>query len=242
MKVAVISDIHANLEALEAVSRAISESGAEAIYFAGDVVGYGPDPNECTRWVMENADLAVVGNHDHAAAGLMDAEAFNRNAREAIVWTWSRLEPWAVDYIRCLPYVQSDGNITLAHSSPKGPENWDYIFTLWDAEMNFAHFEGSLCFVGHSHQPVCVGMDPQGTVSVIPGEAFTVREGWRYLVNVGSVGQPRDGNPDACVAFFDSESSRFNLVRIPYDVGKTQGKMIRSGLPRALAERLAGGR
>ena len=242
MRIAVVSDIHSNLEALQALERAFEGIGVDAVYFAGDVVGYGPDPNACTRWVMENADLAVMGNHDCAALGSMDIEGFNPSAREAIVWNAEKMEPWARDYISSLPMVLSREGVTLVHANPREPEGWNYILSLWDAEMNFSHFQGSFCFVGHSHQPVSVVMDAGGQVSILPGDSFLVEEGARYLVNVGSVGQPRDGNPEACFGLLDTEKGEFHILRSAYDFRETQRKMIQAGLPRSLADRLAEGR
>jgi predicted phosphodiesterase len=242
MKIAIVSDIHSNLEALEAVHRTIEEIGVDGIYFAGDVVGYGPDPNACTRWVMENTDLAVMGNHDIAALGEMDIESFNPNAKKAIIWNCDQMEDWATEYISTLPMVTSRNSVTLVHANPQDPESWNYIFSLWDAEMNFSYFESTFCFVGHSHQPVIVKMDRSGQVSVLPGSSFTVDDGARYLVNVGSVGQPRDGNPDSCFGLLDTEKGEFSFLRSPYEFRKTQEKMMDAGLPEPLAERLAEGR
>lgn len=242
MKIAVVSDIHSNLEALEAVQNAIEGIGVDVIYFAGDVVGYGPDPNACTRWVMENAELAVMGNHDIAALGMIDIESFNPNAKKAIIWNADHMEEWATDFITTLPMMMSKDGVTIVHANPQEPESWNYIFSLWDAEKNFSYFESTFCFVGHSHQPVTVGMDLEGHVSVLPGDSFTVEEGTRYLINVGSVGQPRDGNPDACFGLLDTDKGEFSIVRSPYEIKITQEKMISAGLPKPLADRLAEGR
>jgi predicted phosphodiesterase len=242
MKIAVVSDIHSNLEAVEAVGKAIGELGVDAIYFVGDVVGYGPDPNACTRWVMENVDLAVMGNHDIAALGRIDIDNFNLNAKEAIIWNSEQMEDWATDYITTLPMLMSLDGVTIVHANPQEPESWNYIFSLWDAERNFSHFETTFCFVGHSHQPVTVGMDDSGQVSVLPGDSFTVDDGTRYLVNVGSVGQPRDGNPEACFGLLDTDKGEFSILRSPYEFKITQEKMISAGLPKPLADRLAEGR
>lgn len=242
MKIAIVSDIHSNIEALEAVRKTIQNIGVDAIYFAGDVVGYGPDPNACTAWVMENTDLAVMGNHDIAALGKIDIDTFNPSAKQAIIWTSDQMENWATDYISTLPMVISRDGVTLVHANPQDPESWNYIFSLWDAEMNFSYFDSTFCFVGHSHQPVIVAMDGSGQASVLPGESFIVEDGSRYLINVGSVGQPRDGNPDACFGLLDLEKGEFSFQRSPYEFQATQEKMISAGLPRPLADRLAEGR
>ncbi len=242
MKIAIVSDIHSNLEALEAVERVINDIGVDAIYFVGDVVGYGPDPNACTRWVMENAGLAVMGNHDSAELGNIDIDSFNPNAKKAIIWNSDQMEDWAIDYITTLPMVMSQEGVTIVHANPQEPESWNYIFSLWDAERNFSYFESRFCFVGHSHQPVTVGMDATGQVSVLPGEFFTMDDGARYLINVGSVGQPRDGNPAACFGILDTDKGEFSIHRSPYEIKVTQEKMISAGIPKPLADRLAEGR
>jgi predicted phosphodiesterase len=242
MKIAVVSDIHSNLEALEAVEKAIDGVGVDAIYFVGDVVGYGPDPNACTMWIMENADIAVMGNHDAAALGEIDIENFNPNAKKAIMWNSDQMEGWAFDYIKTLPMVASQNGVTVVHANPQEPESWNYIFSLWDAERNFSYFESDFCFVGHSHQSVTVGMEESGQVSVLPGDSFTVDAGTRYLINVGSVGQPRDGNPEACFGLLDTDKGIFAIHRAPYEFKITQEKMVKAGLPKSLADRLAEGR
>ena len=242
MRVVIISDIHSNLEALQAVGKSIRDLGVDEIYFVGDAVGYGPDPNACTAWVMENTVAAVMGNHDSAALGLMDIETFNINARRAIIWNAEQMEGWAVEYLRSLSMMEKRGELTLVHANPKDPGGWNYIFTLWDAEMNFPHFEGPYCFVGHSHQPVAVGMNGSGAVNVIPGNSFQIEEGYRYLINVGSVGQPRDGNPAACFGLLDTDKGEFTFVRTPYEYRVTQEKMLKYGLPKPLVDRLAEGR
>jgi predicted phosphodiesterase len=242
MRIAILSDIHSNLEALEAVCEKMKGLDVDSIYFAGDVVGYGPDPNMCTSWVLNNADVAVAGNHDFAAVDMMDSDSFNSNARDAIQWNARQLEADLSSYLVSLPMIETRNGVTLVHASPRFPDQWEYIFTLWDAEENFTHFDNTFCFVGHSHQPVMVVMNPEGSVAVVPGDKLVAEDGCRYLINVGSVGQPRDGNPDACFGLLDTETSEFSLVRVKYDVSATQEKMQREGLPQALADRLSEGR
>lgn len=242
MKLAIVSDIHSNLEALMAVDAEISRQGVDAIYFAGDVVGYGPEPAECTRWVRERSRIAVAGNHDHAVLGKTDIEGFNENARAAVLWSVDVMDNGAMDYLDGLPYQATEGDVTVVHANPRSPDSWDYIFTLWDAETNFAHFPGRFCFVGHSHQPVVVSMDGAGVVSVVPSTGLPLEDDNRYLINVGSVGQPRDGNPAACFGILDTDTNRFSLVRVPYDIGATQARMRKAGLPGHLADRLVEGR
>jgi len=242
MKIAILSDIHSNLEALDAVSSRFDDLAVDEVFFVGDVVGYGADPKECTRWVAENASLAVAGNHDFAAVGLIEADSFNAYARDAIEWNAEHMGEEAVDYLNGLPLTVSRDGITLAHANPSMPDEWGYIFTLWDAEMNFSYFDGYVCFVGHSHQPVVVRMDGDNGVSVAPGGQVNLLEDSKYLINVGSVGQPRDGNPDACFGLLDTDSKDFPLIRVSYDINTTHRKMTDAGLPAALADRLLEGK
>ncbi len=242
MKIAIISDIHSNLEAMEAVAEELVNLSVDEVYFAGDAVGYGADPDPCTHWVAENADLAVAGNHDFAAVGIIESDSFNLYAREAIRWNAEHLGEEEARYLSDLPLTETRNGITIVHANPSLPEEWGYIFTLWDAEMNFPYFEGEFCFVGHSHQPVVVRMDSDGAVSIVPGDSLHLEEDSRYLINVGSVGQPRDGNPAACFGLIDMEKSEFSLIRVTYDVGKTHEKMSELGLPQPLADRLLEGK
>ena len=242
MKIAIVSDIHSNLEALQAVDSTMADLGVDVVYFVGDAVGYGPDPALCSAWVQERSQLSVMGNHDYAALGLMETESFNPNAKKAIKWNSDQMGRQAKDFLAALPMTAEKDGVTLVHANPREPEGWNYIFSLWDAEINFEHFKGNFCFVGHSHQPVAVGMDPAGQVSVQPGDKFRVVDGARYLVNIGSVGQPRDGNPDACFGILDTDENLFSFIRVPYDFSITQKKMLEAGLPEPLADRLAEGR
>jgi diadenosine tetraphosphatase ApaH/serine/threonine PP2A family protein phosphatase len=242
VRTAIISDVHGNLEALEAVERVLREMDVRSLLFAGDAVGYGPDPEACTRWVERHAAFSVAGNHDHAAVGAADAGGFNPLARTALEWTRGMLSAGSAAWLVNLPLMGEAEGAALVHANPRQPAEWGYIMTLWEADISFGYFTAPFCFIGHSHHPVMVRRDPRGTVTVIPGETFRVEEGCRYLVNVGSVGQPRDRNPSACFGLLDRGSGGFSLVRVPYDVGRTQEKMRRAGLPEPLAARLAEGR
>ncbi len=242
MKVAVLSDIHGNLEALEAVDRVLRQMEVRSILFAGDAVGYGPDPEDCVRWVEERSALSVAGNHDHAAVGAADAGGFNPLARAALEWTRDHLSPESAGYLARLPLMGEAEGAAVAHANPRQPGEWGYIMTLWEADISFGYFTAPFCFIGHSHHPVMVKRDPKGGVSVMHDASFRVEQGCRYLVNVGSVGQPRDRNPAACFGLLDRESGDFSLVRVSYDVARTQEKMRKAGLPEPLAARLAEGR
>ena len=242
MKLAFISDIHSNLEALESCLAVIDREGYDAIVCLGDTVGYGPSPNECVELVRSRAGLSLAGNHDHAAIGFLDTSYFNEYARQAIVWTSSVLTSENAEYLRSLEISTEKWNQLFCHSTPFQPEMWNYIFTTEDARLNFAFFEQSTCFIGHSHQPFIVGLTREGEIEVCPDPECKLDPQSRYIINVGSVGQPRDGNPDSCIAFYDTEARHIRLQRVPYAVEKVQERMVRVGLHPFLVERLAYGR
>ncbi len=239
MLVAVISDIHANLEALEAVLEDIDRVGADTVVCLGDVVGYGPDPNPCTEVVSKIAFACVAGNHDYAALGLTDITVFNIYAREAVLWTRSVLTEANRDYLRRCPLEDAFLGGWLVHGSPVEPEEWNYILSVGDARRAFERFDQALCFVGHSHVPGVFDLDSRGFVDVLQAAKVSFETDHRYIVNVGSVGQPRDWDPRAAYGLWDTEENSFELRRLAYDVQTTQRKILAAGLPEFLATRLA---
>ncbi len=241
MRYGLISDIHGNLEALNAVLSEIDKLQIDTILCLGDVVGYGPNPNECASIVKERAAVCLIGNHDEAALGRVDLEFFNYIAREAIEWTMKQLNAESVDYLTPLPYTHEFENNLLVHASPDEPRRWNYIISLEDAEQSFAAFEQQLCFIGHSHTPWVIDLPPEGRMQVRQDYPLTFREPHRYLINVGSVGQPRDRNPAAAFGILDTKKNEYVLKRTTYDVAKTQKKIRAQGLPSFLADRLASG-
>jgi len=240
MRFAVISDVHANLEALEAVLKDIRKRRVEGILFLGDAVGYGPNPNECLQVLSDNCRILLAGNHDRAAAGLTDIEYFNEYAKKAVLWTRQVLTEKSRRLIENLPVQQKlkKENVLLVHSSPKEPEAWHYLVTLWDAEVNFQYFDERICILGHSHLPFVIERLPSGEMITYNSTAG-LGQNERYIINAGSVGQPRDGDPRACYVLFEGGSSEF--VRVEYNIKETQLKMRNAGLPLPLIERLSRG-
>jgi diadenosine tetraphosphatase ApaH/serine/threonine PP2A family protein phosphatase len=241
MHFAVISDVHANLDALIAVMEDIKQRKMEDIFFLGDAVGYGPNPNECIDLLKKNCKVLLAGNHDWGALGITDITHFNEYARYAIEWTKHVLTEEAGRILRSLPLKEElrERDIFLVHSTPRAPEEWHYLLTLWDAEINFHYFQNKFCFLGHSHQPFILEMEPTGEL-VTYREMATIRESSRYIINVGSIGQPRDGDPRACYTII--EDSKVEMVRVEYDVEGVQNKMMKERLPYPLIERLSVGR
>jgi predicted phosphodiesterase len=239
-KYAVISDVHANAEALRAVLRDIRKRQIYQIFFLGDAVGYGPDPDECVGLLKSECQLLIAGNHDWAVLGRTATESFNDGARLAISWTRGILHPGNKEILgRYLLKAEiKEKGITLVHATPYEPEHWHYLMTKSDAERNFECLETDICFIGHSHRPEITEMDRQGVLH-IHKEEIACKKGHRFIINAGSVGQPRDGDPRACYAVF--EGGRVGLVRVEYDIHTTQKKMREAGLPEPLTERLSYG-
>jgi predicted phosphodiesterase len=238
---AVLSDVHSNLEALEAVLKDVGKRGIGEILFLGDAVGYGPDPDGCVSLLQEECGVLIAGNHDWGVCGLTEIDSFNENAKAAILWTRSVMRPENLATLGSLALRVDlrEKDATLVHSTPWETERWHYLLYIGDAELNFRHFDGGVCFIGHSHSPVIIERDASGGVTSHRKAASLVR-GSRFIINAGSVGQPRDGDPRACYALVDD--GRVEFVRVPYPLEITQEKMMRAGLPSFLIDRLAAGR
>ena len=242
MSIVILSDIHSNLESFQAVLQDFSRERVDQVLCLGDVVGYAADPDQCIETLRGLTSHVVAGNHDWAAVGLTDIGYFNPVARAAIEWTASSITADHSAYLKGLPLTLCLRGMLLVHATPCQPESWDYIFSLDDAAMSFHHFDQQVCLTGHSHYPIAFAQDKEGTISVIWDSTFTLLESHRYLINVGSVGQPRDGDARAAYAIYKPEEASFTLRRVSYDITRTQGKIVAAGLPSFLAARLAAGR
>ncbi len=241
MRILVISDIHANLNALEAV---VADAGEiDAAWCLGDLVGYGPDPNECIERIRELPNLiCLIGNHDAAALGQIDINSFNPEARTAVKWTQEALTPTNKDYLRNLPERQVEEPVTLVHGSPRQPV-WEYLLDTRTASKNFDYFDTPYCFVGHSHLPVIYQMKDNYPLAklVIPEPQSRIELEPRAILNPGSVGQPRDHNPKAAYAIFDPEALNWDYRRVEYDISSVQERMKEQSLPARHIERLSAG-
>jgi diadenosine tetraphosphatase ApaH/serine/threonine PP2A family protein phosphatase len=235
----IVTDIHGNLDALDAV---IADAGAaERIWCLGDTVGYGPEPVACLAWVRAHCELVLSGNHDYAAFDPAVAADFNPNAAIAASWTREQLSSADIAYLQSLPSLVERDDVTLAHGSPVDPI-WTYILSVIDAHDAFAAFSGSICFVGHTHVAACYAQDSEMTTR-IPfdnDETFSLGTA-RYIINPGSVGQPRDRDPRAAYLWYDPDHATVTWKRVPYDIERTQAKIRAAGLPERLALRLATG-
>ena len=229
---AIISDIHSNLPALEAVFAHVDSLHVDAVHCLGDIVGYGPFPNECTDIIRERCTHVIKGNHDSGLIGETTLEDFNRYGQEAIRWTEKVIGHENLEYLQQLPFSVIENNFTLVHASPVHPEQWSYVMNRQQAEECFHAFRTDLCFIGHTHVPVIVGED---------GAVGSFRKGTRYLINVGSVGQPRDGDPRSAFGMLDTEIPAYETIRVPYEVEKTMAAIRNAGLPAFLGHRLIQG-
>ena len=236
MRIAVISDIHSNLPALEAVLAKARELNAERFYCLGDLVGYGPFPNECIELVRSHCPVVIKGNHDSGLLGETPTDDFNSLGQQAIKWTKKQITPQNLDYLRRLPLLSVQNDVTLVHASPAEPDQWTYVLTLRSAEECFGAFTTNLCFIGHTHVPVIIGDDM--SINAYKPPSKNGPSSSRFLINVGSVGQPRDGNPFAAFGIIDTETWNYELIRVEYDIEKTATAITNAGLPIALAKRL----
>jgi diadenosine tetraphosphatase ApaH/serine/threonine PP2A family protein phosphatase len=247
VRYAVLSDVHGNLEALSNVLADAASEGALGILCLGDAVGYGADPAPCIELLGERSTRMVAGNHEHGALGLLDVRWFNAAARAAALWTRDRLGADHQNFLTGLPLTSTIGEATCVHASPRRPEEWDYLLSAEDGFQAFGDFESRLCFVGHSHRPGVWSLGSGGPAyEDLAGPAFHDRripfhDGRRYIINVGSVGQPRDRDPRAAYVVWDEDERSVTLRRVTYDHKAAAAKILRAGLPRALADRLAHG-
>ena len=242
MRVLVVSDVHANLPALEAVL-AHARGEYDALWSLGDVVGYGPYPNECIATLCEHPHSAISGNHDHAVLGRISLNDFNSDARQANLWTRDQLDERSRAYLSTLPETMVIDGFTLAHGSPRAPI-WEYLLYARNAEESFGHFDTPVCLVGHTHVPLIFGQGRDGDqVDVLPphpGLTVQLDEG-RYIINPGSVGQPRDGDPTAAYLLLETGLGTFEHRRVAYDVDAMQTVMRSLGFAPRLIARLSFG-
>jgi len=243
MRYALLADIHANLAAFTAVLTDIEHrGGVEGLWCLGDVVGYGPDPSQCIELLRQHNHVCIVGNHDLAAIGKLDLDSFNPDAAYACRWTAPQLSTEDIQYLESLPTVIQKEDFTLVHGSPREPI-WEYLLSVSSAKENFAYFKSRFCLVGHSHVPLVFKQDEDGNCSFIPllANIGQVLGKSRMIINPGGVGQPRDGDPRASYAIYDSDSQVVRLHRVPYDINATQIRMVEKNLPMRLVVRLQHG-
>ncbi len=236
MRIAVLSDIHGNLPALDAVLEALAPF--DAVWQLGDVVGYGPEPDEVVARLRDAGATGVRGNHDAAAIGELETSAFNTDARTAVLWTGTRIGAGTRKWLAALPETSSREGFTLAHGSLRDP-TWEYVLTTPAARANLAILTTAHAFIGHTHVPLVFREDDGLVEMLAPSDGSQLQlDGRRTLLNPGSVGQPRDGDPRASAVLLDTGAGTVKWRRVPYDIATTQARMRAVGLPPRLVERL----
>jgi diadenosine tetraphosphatase ApaH/serine/threonine PP2A family protein phosphatase len=238
---AILGDIHSNLDALEVVLEDCRAQGVTDYLCTGDVVGYGARPHECLEAVRALGCPVVMGNHDYyVSTGDADLSDFNPAAAAVIEWTNAQLSDEEIGFLHDLPFVTTKMGITLVHATMDNPEAFGYVFDHLQAEANFSHQMTPLCFHGHTHCPM-IYEKQMGAVYRIDAQDFKLPIGRKYFINVGSVGQPRDGDPRASYVLYSPKDRTIRFRRLDYDVAAAQAKIREAGLPERLAQRLAYG-
>ena len=240
-KFAILGDIHSNLDALNVVLEDCRANGVTDFLCTGDIVGYGACPHECLSIIRELGCPIVMGNHDHYVSSSQDLNDFNPAAAEVILWTRKHLSVEEIYFLRSLPFSTIKMGITLVHSTLDKPENFGYVFDVDQATAHFIHQLSPLCFHGHTHCPVVFERQNSG-IFIIEAESFQLPMGRKYFINVGSVGQPRDGDPRASYVIYEPKSRNITFRRLEYDVEAAQERILAAGLPPRLASRLAIGK
>ena len=244
MRIAVLSDLHANGDALAAVIRELERRQPDRVYHLGDLVGYNAEPERCVRWAMAHTAGGVLGNHDAVGCGRSAGENFHEAARIAAVWCRDHLSAASRGFLAALPLrLDIEGGATLVHGAPADPDR--YIYSVAQAAHELASPGlsdiGGPVFFGHTHVAGGFVRRKSGVVEPVAPDAVRLREGERALLNPGSVGQPRDRNPDPCFLLFDTETREAIWIRVPYDVEAARAKVLAAGLPAVFADRLRDG-
>lgn len=237
MSILIISDIHANLAAFQAVLDD-AEGQWDTIWCLGDLIGYGPNPNECVELLRQYEHISLSGNHDWAILGKLDVNTFNEEAQAVVRWTQSILNDSTRIYLESLPTTMLQEPFTLAHASPRQPV-WEYILDTYTAAVNFGYFDTPYCLVGHTHVPILFNQEDNFIVPLPPDYGNPIQlNNHRCIINPGSVGQPRDADPRAAYALLDIESMTWEYRRVDYPVAETQAQMREIGMPARLISRL----
>ena len=242
MRYGIFADIHSNLEALDTVIAAYRKETIDKYFCVGDVVGYAANPNECAEKIKALCEIAVAGNHDWAAVNLLSIEYFNPVARQAILWTRDNLDERSKSFLESLKLIHRNNDLTLVHGTLDNPQDFNYMIDGRIAQGTFELLETKICFVGHSHIAGIFNKHKDGRIEYCEEERVKIQDENSYIVNVGSIGQPRDNNPRAAYSIYDTDKKEIQIKRADYDIQKTRERIINAGLPRFLGDRLIIGR
>jgi len=238
MRYAIFSDIHSNLESLESALAAYNKEGIDKYLCVGDIVGYGANPKECMQIIRDKDIITVAGNHDWAIGGRFSIHYFNPYAREAVFWTEEQLDKTELEYLNNLELIYQEEDFCLVHGTLIKPEYFDYLFELSDTKLSFQVMKTNLCFVGHTHSPITFIKDSNNKINFTKDQNIPVEPNKKYIINVGSVGQPRDGDSRGCLCVYDSKEKIIQIKRFEYDIKTAQSKILKVNLPSLLATRL----
>jgi diadenosine tetraphosphatase ApaH/serine/threonine PP2A family protein phosphatase len=240
MRIGILSDVHSNLEALTETLEVLGALRVDRAVCLGDVVGYGASVNECCTLVREACEVTLLGNHDAAVAGRMDYSFYYDAARNALDWTAAHIDPGHREWLRSLPYTHRIDNVGFSHGSPVLPESYEYVFALEQAKDLLPHLAvlDEVTFIGHSHLCKAFALHPSGDVNEVASPRFTLRRGYKYIISVGSVGQPRDYDSRACFAVYDTEARTVEYHRVQYDVAAAAQKIFDADLALNFGKRL----
>jgi predicted phosphodiesterase len=240
MRYGIISDIHGNLEALEAVLEALMKDEIDELLCIGDIVGYGADPSECIAKIKEINPITVCGNHDAASINLLDISYFNDSAKDAIVWTSNNISVTEKEYLKKLPILYKNRYLEMVHGTLKNPEEFNYMIDIYAAKATFELMRGKVCFVGHSHIPGIFTLKG-GKINYYEAPIIKISKYEKVIINVGSVGQPRDKDPRLSYVIYDTVRKTVEMKRKEYDIKKAAKKILDAGLSPSIAERLEKG-
>jgi len=242
MRYGILSDIHSNLEALDAVIEELEKEDIDIYLCVGDLVGYAANPNECLEKTTKLTDIIVAGNHDWAGVNLFSADYFNELASEAIFWTRHSLNEEGRSLLESLKLVYKNKDLTLVHGTLNNPSDFNYLMDGFAAAETIALLETNVCFVGHTHVAGIFFQDKSGQMHYQRDASSPIGPEGKYIVNVGSVGQPRDGNPKACYCVYDTDKREVQIKRVDYNKNLTRNKIIDAGLPGFFGDRLLVGK
>lgn len=242
MRYGIFSDVHSNLEGFLEVLEAYKKESIDTYLSLGDIVGYGANPKECIQKAKSLAIDSVAGNHDWASVDLFPVTYFNTYAKDAIAWTKKQLDDSDSHYLESLKLVYRNEDLTLVHGTLDNPSDFNYLLDRDIARESLLLLETDICFIGHSHIAGIFIQDKSGAIEYMQENSVILKKGKKYIVNVGSVGQPRDNNPKASYCVYDTEQREVQIKRVAYDTETARKKIINAGLPKFLGDRLLMGR
>lgn len=241
MRYGIFSDIHSNLEALQAVIQAYQNDNIDKYLCIGDLVGYAANPGECIKEIKQLAPVSVAGNHDWASVNLFSLDYFNPVAKQAILWTMHNLSKEDCCFLESLKLLYKNADLVLVHGTLDNPKDFNYLSSVDAAEGAFGSLDRKVCFLGHTHVAGFFIQGRNGLIEYRQNKTIVIEKGNKYLINVGSVGQPRDGNPDAAYCIYDTQTKKVQIKRVKYNKGLARKKIIKAGLPEFLGDRLLTG-